>query len=120
MDVLARNTHPYFQADVLARRRHLYFQADVLVRCLSQSKPEKNLNEFDEVVLTSDIPELALKSGDVCTIVQISEDGNAFDVEFIAFNGDTVATTTLNRQQLRPIRKSEIPHVRAIDTVQQL
>ena len=71
------------------------------------------MNEFDEVALTSDLPELALKSGDVCTIVHINDDGSAFEVEFIAFNGDTIATTTLNRQQLRPIRKSEIPHVRA-------
>jgi len=36
----------------------------------------------------------------------------SFEVEFIAFDGNTVAVETLEVGKIRPIRAREMPHVR--------
>ena len=55
------------------------------------------IGEHDSVVLTGDIPEHALRAGDVGTVVNVYEAGRAFEVEFVAGDGRTVAVLTLER-----------------------
>jgi hypothetical protein len=54
----------------------------------------KTIKEHDRVVLKSDLPAEGLKAGDVGTVVHIYQDGLAYEVEFTALNGDTVAVAT--------------------------
>jgi len=53
------------------------------------------INEHDRVVLTEDVPREGLKAGDVGTVVQIHVGGEAYEVEFICLDGQTVAVVTL-------------------------
>ncbi len=70
------------------------------------------IKEHESVVLTADLPSAGLVAGDVGVAVHVYEGGNAYEVEFIAFDGHTVAVETLEADKLRPIRPRELPHVR--------
>jgi hypothetical protein len=66
------------------------------------------------VVLTRDVEEFGLKSGDVGTVVHCYGQGEAFEVEFVAASGETVAVLTLMPADIRPLSGREILHVREL------
>ena len=72
------------------------------------------MKEHDCVVLTKPIADHGLQAGDVGAIVHVYQNGQAFEVEFVAGNGTTVAVITLDRSAVRPIYGSEILHVRTV------
>ena len=61
-----------------------------------------------------DLPEQRLARGDVGTAVLVHGDGAAFEVEFVGYDGHTVALLTLERDQVRPLRTNDIPHAREL------
>ncbi|MBI1744501.1 DUF4926 domain-containing protein [Candidatus Acetothermia bacterium] len=74
------------------------------------------MKELDSVVLTTDLPEHGLKSGDIGTIVLIHKGGTGYEVEFITLDGETVAVVSLFASQVRPIGHREIAHVRPVES----
>jgi len=74
----------------------------------------KPINELDCVALTCDLPEHGLMRGDVGTAVMVHGEGVAFEVEFVGYDGHTVALLTLERAQVRPLEARDIPHVREL------
>lgn len=74
-------------------------------------------DELDTVVLTKDLKEYLLKKGDLGTIVHIYGDKKAFEVEFVAASGRTVALLTLTPRDIRPMAKHEILHVRGFASI---
>ena len=72
------------------------------------------INEHDRVVLTEDVPRKGLKAGDVGTVVHIHAGGEAYEVEFICLDGQTVAVVTLKANQVRSIKTGEIAHAREL------
>ena len=70
------------------------------------------LSELDRVVLTQNVPEEGLEAGDVGTIVHIYRGGEAFEVEFFALDGDTVAVVTATVDQVRPVTCEDVTHAR--------
>jgi hypothetical protein len=60
----------------------------------------KNFKLFDVVALTTDLPEENLFSGQVGTIVEVYNDGEAFEVEFVDRDGYTYGLLTLRPDQL--------------------
>ena len=76
----------------------------------------KLINELDAVVLTSDLPEHGLMRGDVGTAVLVHGAGEAFEVEFVGYDGHTVALLTLERAQVRPLDARDLPHARELAT----
>jgi hypothetical protein len=74
----------------------------------------KTINELDAVALTCDLPEHGLVCGDVGTAVLVHGPGTAFEVEFVGYDGHTVALLTLERAQIRPLQTDDIPHARAL------
>jgi len=66
--------------------------------------------DLDLVVLTRDIEENGLKSGDVGTIVHCYNDNTGFEVEFVSAEGKTIAVRTLTKRDIRPFDHSEILH----------
>lgn len=72
------------------------------------------IRELDTVVLTRDLKTYGLKRGDVGAIVHCYADGKAFEVEFVTGEGKTVAVATLTEAEIRPMRREEILHVRAL------
>jgi len=74
----------------------------------------ENIKEFDRVILTIDLPKSGLKSGDIGNVVAIYNHGEGYEVEFMTFDGKTVAVETLLRTQIRRISQHEITHVREL------
>jgi hypothetical protein len=72
------------------------------------------IRELDTVVLTHDIPEHGLKKGDVGAVVHRYADGEAWEVEFVAAEGTTVAVLTLSAADIRLMGNREILHVREL------
>jgi hypothetical protein len=76
----------------------------------------EQINEFDKVILDIDLPKSGLQRGDIGNVVMIHNDGEGYEVEFITFDGNTVAVETLLASQIRKISVREIPHVRELVT----
>ena len=73
-----------------------------------------SINELDAVALTCDLPAHGLQCGDVGAAVLVHGEGAAFEVEFVGYDGHTVALVTLERSQVRPLHASDIPHARTL------
>lgn len=73
-------------------------------------------SELDTVALAKDLPDHALKAGDVGTVVHVHRGGAAFEVEFVTRGGRTVAVLTLEPADIRPIGPDDIHHVRRVST----
>jgi Domain of unknown function (DUF4926) len=71
------------------------------------------LQQTDIAVLTVDLPEYGLKVGDVGTVMMVHGQ-NGYEVEFMTLDGETVAVTSLEAAQMRPIASREVAHVRSI------
>lgn len=72
------------------------------------------VTEHDCVVLTQSLVEEGLQAGDVGTVVHVHERGAAYEVEFVTFSGQTVAVATVLPEQLRPVGRQDIAHVREV------
>jgi len=72
------------------------------------------IKEHDCVVLTDDLPEEKMRSGDIGTVVHIHQGGTGYEVEFMTLAGETVAVITLLPTQIRPIARRDIAHVREL------
>ncbi len=72
------------------------------------------IKELDTVVLTRDFVEHKLSRGDIGTVVHCYKAGEAFEVEFVNGKGETLAVVTLGAQDVRPMSRNEILHVREI------
>jgi hypothetical protein len=75
------------------------------------------IEELENVVLLSDVPEKGLKAGDVGTVVLVIQDGAGYVIEFMTLNGETVAVVTLNAMQVRAVQDGEIAQVRMHELV---
>ena len=72
------------------------------------------IKEHDRVVLKTNVPGQRLKAGDVGTVIHVYKKGEAFEVEFLTLHGETVAITTMDASQVRPVQKREITHARLL------
>ena len=73
------------------------------------------LPEHSIVVLNSDLPAAGLHAGDVGAVVHVYGQGQAYEVEFVDGAGSTIALTTLEASQIRPLGPSEQLHARQRD-----
>jgi hypothetical protein len=73
-----------------------------------------SIQEMDAIALTGDLPAHGLKRGDVGTAVLVHANGQAFEVEFVSYDGHTVALLTLEQAQVRPLRANDVPHAREL------
>ena len=87
---------------------------NVELATVPERKIMNNIKELDAVALTCDLPEHGLKRGDVGTAVLVHGEGAGFEVEFVGYDGHTVALLTLDHTQVRPLRASDIPHAREL------
>jgi hypothetical protein len=70
------------------------------------------LSEHATVVLTEALPHLGLEADDVGVVIHVYRNGEAYEIEFLTLNGDTIAVETLLSHQVREARRADIPHVR--------
>ena len=69
------------------------------------------LYQFARVIATPGSAAATL-SGLEQSDVHVYRDGSAYEVEFVTGEGETVAVTTLSREDVRPMGSSEILHAR--------
>lgn len=69
---------------------------------------------LDTVVVTTDLPGLGLKRGDIGAVVQVYS-SDAVEVEFVTASGDTQAVVTLGTHQIRPVGSRDLLAVRPLD-----
>ncbi len=67
---------------------------------------------YDRIILTQDLPGSVLKSGDVGTVVEIYNDGEAFEIEFFALDGTTLAVKTVAGNLVKPVSGNMVLHIR--------
>ena len=72
------------------------------------------IREHDSVALTRDLPAEGLVKGDVGTVVHVYEGGAAYEVEFMNYEGETIAVTTLEAEAVRAVGMRDVPHVREV------
>lgn len=72
------------------------------------------IKEHDCVVLTSELPDKGLLSGDVGTVVHIHGNSAAYEVEFATLTGKNIAIATVLPTQCRPIGHRDVNHVREV------
>ncbi|MGL4463485.1 MAG: DUF4926 domain-containing protein [Planctomycetia bacterium] len=58
---------------------------------------------LDTIALTADVPALGLTVGEVGAVVEVLQDGTAFEVEFCDPSGSTYGLHTLRADQLIPL-----------------
>jgi hypothetical protein len=73
------------------------------------------IEALDTVVLTTDLTEYHLQAGDVGTVILVHRHGG-YEVKFATLDGETVAEVTLSPDQVRPVGRREIAHVRVVPT----
>ena len=74
--------------------------------------------EHDQIVLIDNVSGdggVALTPGDVGTIVHIHPRAEAFVVEFMALDGDTLAIATVLPSQARPVSGADMTHARSVE-----
>ena len=71
--------------------------------------------ELDRVILTEDLPEYRLKTGDIGTVVLLHQEGEGYEVEFATLDGETLAVTSVFASQIRLAMPNEIPRARRMD-----
>lgn len=70
------------------------------------------IEEHSSVVLTEPLPVAGLEAGDVGVVVHVHRNGEAYEVEFMTLDGNTITVETLTAKQIRAARNRDIPHVR--------
>jgi hypothetical protein len=71
------------------------------------------IKELDTIVLTTDLPEYGLSTGDLATVVLVHKHGG-YEVEFMTLDGETIAVVSLTPAQVRPVGRREIAHARLV------
>ena len=78
-----------------------------------------SIHQYEQAVLTKDIPEKQLKAGDVGTVVDVHEgeaergEAEGYSLEFFTLTGETVAVVTVKAESVRPVSAEDRIHVRS-------
>ena len=72
------------------------------------------INELDTVALTRDLPQHGLLMDDLGAVVFVYAGRRAYEVEFVALDGKTIALVTLPQVAIRAVRAREIAHIRQV------
>jgi hypothetical protein len=75
---------------------------------------ETMIEELDTVVLLRNIEKHGLERGDIGAVVHCYNDGEAFEVEFVTGEGETVGVLTLDQEDIRRMEGREILHARTL------
>lgn len=66
------------------------------------------IQQFDRVMLNTDLPEFGLRQGDVGTVVDIHGKHDGYEIEFISIEGEQIAVATLMPDQVSEIGSDAI------------
>lgn len=69
---------------------------------------------FDRIVLTADLPDGTFKTGDVGTVVEVYNDGEAYEIEFFALDNSTLGVKTVPENLIKPVSARMVLHTREL------
>ncbi len=69
---------------------------------------------FDRIVLLKNLPDLSFLAGDVGTVVEIYEGGEAFEVEFFTLDGNTLDVKTVQAEFVSSVSSTMMLHAREL------
>jgi len=72
------------------------------------------IREHERAILTADLSEHGLKAGDVGIVIHIYSDGGAYEMEFFVLDGHTLDVVTVEADQVRPVSRRDVLHVREL------
>jgi hypothetical protein len=72
------------------------------------------LKELDLAALRRDLSAYGLVAGDIGTVMLVYRGGEAYEVEFVAADGETVALETLRADEVEAVVGHEILHARKL------
>ena len=72
------------------------------------------IREFDQAILTRDLPQHGLEAGDVGTVVDVLQSGKGYIVEFMTMEGETIDVVVVDAAQVRPVGEDDMPHARSL------
>ncbi len=72
------------------------------------------ITELDSVILTTDLPDFNLKTGDIGTVILVHQEGLGYEVEFMTLAGKTIAIVSLFNSQIRAIGERDIAQARVL------
>jgi hypothetical protein len=75
---------------------------------------QSTIEELDTVVLLHEVEAHGLERGDIGAVVHRYSSGDAYEVEFVTGDGETVAVLTLSDDEIRSMERQEILHARAL------
>ncbi len=73
--------------------------------------------DLETIVLTHDIKKHGLREGDVGAVVNVYDEGDAAEVEFVTATGRTVALVTLTAADVRSTKNNDVLHVRGFAAI---
>ena len=68
------------------------------------------LNEHTRIVLKRPLPNLGLEPDDVGVVVHVHGQGEAYEVEFLTLDGNTIGVETVEACDLRQASGKAVPH----------
>jgi len=71
----------------------------------------REIKLFDSVAMLEDLPEENLWRGQIGAVVEIYNDGEAFEVEFVDTNGRTYGLLALRAEQVMLLRHEAIEKI---------
>lgn len=75
---------------------------------------ETTIEELDTVVLLHEVETHGLERGDIGAVAHRYSSGEAYEVEFVTGDGETVTVLTLSDDEIRSMERREILHARAL------
>jgi hypothetical protein len=72
------------------------------------------IKEYERVVLTTDLPQYHLKTGDMGVVVMTHGDHAGYELEVFSADGHTLDVITVEADQVRPVNRRDVMHVRAM------
>lgn len=72
------------------------------------------IKEYDQVVLTQDLPEYGLFSGDLGVVVMIHGEHEGYELEIFSADGQTIDVVTADAHQVRAVNQWDVLHVREL------
>lgn len=73
-----------------------------------------DIHQYEQAVLTENLPERDLKAGDVGTVVDVhsSAAGAGYSLEFFTLSGETITVATVKADAVRSVNSDDRIHVR--------
>lgn len=70
------------------------------------------IKEHQRVAFVTDLPEHNLKAGDIGVVVMIHGAHEGYELEIFSADGQTLAVVTALANQIRPVSRHDVLHVR--------